>query len=130
MCVGSVCAQPPYNAKNPPSGFLLIYSNLTPFSNQTILSFLSVWHHTDEDGSHESFFGVKSLREGLGREGWGKQSSFAFKAECNNMACSEKSCFWQGKKGIVLHFHWEILTNVCYRLFIINHINLGIRWPL
>ncbi len=30
----------------------------------------------------------------------------------------EQSCFWEGKKGVVLHYHWEILTKVCYRPFI------------
>ncbi len=38
-----------------------------------------------------------------------------------------QSCFWQGKKGVVLHYHLEILTKLCYRLFIKtlkNHMNL------
>ncbi len=71
-----------------------------------------------------------------GREGRGEQSSLAFKDTCTKMGCCVQSCFWQGTKGVVLHYHWEILTKVCYRLFIKtlkNHINLwkmGIRWPL
>ncbi len=46
---------------------------------------------------------------------------------------AENSWFWQGK-GVFLHYHWEILTKVCYGLFIKtlkNHINLckmGIWW--
>ncbi len=71
-----------------------------------------------------------------GREGQGEQSSLAFKESCTKTACCVQSCFWQGKKGVVLHYHWEILTKVCYRLFIKTlkyHINLwkmGIQWPL
>ncbi len=61
---------------------------------------------------------LSSLRERLGREGWGEQSSFAFKAMCNKTACCRHSCFWKGKNGVVLHYHWEILTKLCYRLFI------------
>ncbi len=65
---------------------------------------------------------VKSLSENgsspLGREGWGEQSSLAFKETCNEMACYEQSCFWQGKNCVVLHYHCEILTKVCYRHFI------------
>ncbi len=38
MCVGSVCTQPPYNDKNPPNGFYLIYfliqiNNITFFKS-------------------------------------------------------------------------------------------------
>ncbi len=58
------------------------------------------------------------LSERLGREGRGEQSSFAFKAMCNKTACCRHSCFWQGKNGVVLHYHWKILTKLCYRLFI------------
>ncbi len=36
---------------------------------------------------------LPSLRERLGREGRGEQSSFTFKAACKKTACSEKSCF-------------------------------------
>ncbi len=70
------------------------------------------------------------------REGRGEQSSLACKGTCTKMACCVQCCFWQGKKGVVLHYHWEFLTKVCYRLLIKtlkNHINLwkmGIRWPL
>ncbi len=37
-------------------------------------------------------------------------------------------------KKVFLHYHWEILDKVCYRLLIKtlnNHINLlnGIQWP-
>ncbi len=38
----------------------------------------------------------------------------------------DKSWFWQGKEGF-LHYHWEILTKVYFRLFfktLKNHINL------
>ncbi len=31
MCVGSVCTQPPYNDKNPPSVFFVISLNVFPF---------------------------------------------------------------------------------------------------
>ncbi len=39
MCDGSVCTHPSYNYKNPPSVFFK-----SPFSNQTVLRFLSEWH--------------------------------------------------------------------------------------
>ncbi len=51
LCVGSVCTQPPYNDKNPPSVLFLIYSNLYPFFKS---SRLSVWCHTDGGPSHNS----------------------------------------------------------------------------
>ncbi len=53
-----------------------------------------------------------------GREGRGQKSSLAFKGTCNKTARWKQSWFWQGKKGVVLHYLWEILTKVCYRLFI------------
>ncbi len=62
--------------------------------------------------------------------GWGNQSTFAFKATCNKTVCSKQSCFWQGKKCVVLHYHWEILTKVYFRFFIKtlkNHIDLW-KW--
>ncbi len=63
MCVGSECTQPPYNDKNPPSGFYLIPKN---YSNQAILSFLSVWRHTDEGRSHGCWLTLASyLRPAL-----------------------------------------------------------------
>ncbi len=31
-------------------------------------------------------------------EGRGEQSTLAFKGKCTEMACREKSCFWQGKR--------------------------------
>ncbi len=35
MCVGSVCTQPSYNDKNPPSVFFLLSTKIfIPFSNQ------------------------------------------------------------------------------------------------
>ncbi len=55
---------------------------------------------------------------------------------CTETGSCEQSCFWQGKKGVVLHYHWEILTKVYNRLFIktlknlINLWKMGIRWPL
>ncbi len=42
----------------------------------------------------------QSLRKRLGREGRSQQSSLTFKGEWHNMACSEKSCFWQAKKDV------------------------------
>ncbi len=36
----------------------------------------------------------------VGREGRGQQSSATFKGEWHNTARSEKSCFWQAKKGV------------------------------
>ncbi len=54
MCVGSVCTQPPYNDKNPPSFFFLSTKIFTPFSNPADLRCLSVWRHTDEGRSHDS----------------------------------------------------------------------------
>ncbi len=62
--------------------------------------------------------------------GWGEQSTFAFKATCNKTVCYKQSCFWQGKKCVVLHYHWEILTKVYFRFFIKtlkNHIDLW-KW--
>ncbi len=34
------------------------------------------------------------------REGRSQQSSLTFKGEWHNTACSDKSCFWEGKKGV------------------------------
>ncbi len=51
-----------------------------------------------------------------GREGQGEQSSLAFKGTCTETACCEQSWFWQGKKGVVLHYHWEIVTNCNFSL--------------
>ncbi len=47
MCVGSVCTQPPYNDKDPPSVFFLSREIISPFSYQAILRCLSVWRPTD-----------------------------------------------------------------------------------
>ncbi len=41
---------------------------------------------------------VNSPSVRFGREGRSQQSSFSFKGEWHNTACSEKSCFWQAKK--------------------------------
>ncbi len=44
MCVGSVCAHPSYNDKNPLSVFFFKIPILkSPFSNQAVLRFLSDW---------------------------------------------------------------------------------------
>ncbi len=53
----------------------------------------------------ECDYSLPSIRERLGREGRGEQSSFAFKATCKKTACCRRSCFCQGKKGVVLHYH-------------------------
>ncbi len=47
-----------------------------------------------------------------------KQSSLAFKAACKKTVCCEKSCFWQGKNCVILHYYWNISTKICYKLFI------------
>ncbi len=39
------------------------------------------------------------------REGRGEQSSLACKEICTETSRCEPSCFWQGKKGVVLHDH-------------------------
>ncbi len=86
--------------------------------------------------SNREFTHIYGLLALHGREGRSQQSSLAFKATWTRSACWKQSWFWQGKKCVFLHYHWEILTKVCYRLFIKtlkNHINLckmGIRWPL
>ncbi len=49
MCFGSVCTQPPYNVRNPPSVFFLIYSNLYPVLKPCRLS---VWHLTVGGPAH------------------------------------------------------------------------------
>ncbi len=60
-------------------------------------------------------------------------AQLAFKEHALKRAAEYRA---EGKKGIVLHYHWEILTKVCYRIFtktLKNQINLwkkGIRWPL
>ncbi len=41
------------------------------------------------------------------REGWGEQSSLVCKEICSETSCFEQSCFWQGKKGVVFHDHWD-----------------------
>ncbi len=41
------------------------------------------------------------------REGRGEQSSLACKEICTEKSRCEQSCFWQGKKGVVIHDHWE-----------------------
>ncbi len=41
------------------------------------------------------------------REGRGEQSSLACKEICTKMSRCEQSCFWQGKKGVVIHDNWE-----------------------
>ncbi len=51
------------------------------------------------------------------RRGGVSSSSLSFKGTCTETGCCEQSCFWQGKKGVVLHCHWGILTKVCYRRF-------------
>ncbi len=62
--------------------------------------------------------------------------SLSFKEACTETDRCEQSCFWQGKKCVVLHDHWGILTKVCCRHFmktIMNHTNLwkmGLRCPL
>ncbi len=62
------------------------------------------------------------------REGRGEQSSLACKELCIEMSRCEQSCFWQGKKGVVLHDHWDH-----FKKTLKNHTNLwkmGIRCPL
>ncbi len=62
------------------------------------------------------------------REGQGEQSSLACKELCAEMSRCEQSCFWQGKKGVVLHDHWDH-----FKKTLKNHTNLwkmGIRCPL
>ncbi len=57
------------------------------------------------------------------REGRGEQSSLACKEICTDTSHCEQSCFWQGKKGVVLPDHWDQF----------NHTTLwkmGIRCPL
>ncbi len=48
------------------------------------------------------------------RRGGVSSSSLSFKGTCTETGCCEQSCFWQGKKGVVLHCHWGILTKVLY----------------
>ncbi len=43
------------------------------------------------------------------------------------MGHCEQSCFWQGKKGVVLQYRWEILGKVCYWLFMKTVKN---RWTI
>ncbi len=43
---------------------------------------------------------VNSPPESAWKEGRGQQSSFSFKGEWHNTACSEKSRFWQAKKVV------------------------------
>ncbi len=40
-------------------------------------------------------------------------SSLSFKGTCTKTGRCEQSCFWQGKKDVVLHYHWELLTKAC-----------------
>ncbi len=74
---------------------------------------------------------LPSHRERLGREGRGEQSLFVLKAAFKNTAWVRRSCFWQGKDCVVLHYHWDILNKLCYRLFMKTLKNqMCIRWPL
>ncbi len=41
------------------------------------------------------------------RERWGEQWSLACKEICTETSHCEQSCFWQSKKGVVLHDHWD-----------------------
>ncbi len=62
------------------------------------------------------------------REGRGEQSSLACKEICTETNRCEQSCFWQGKKGVVFHDHWDHFEKTLK-----NHTNLwkmGIRCPL
>ncbi len=54
---------------------------------------------------------------GIKGSNWVRSSSLSFKETCTKTGRCEQSCFWQGKKGVVLHNHWGILTKVCYRHF-------------
>ncbi len=79
---------------------------------------------------------VNSPSESSSEERGGVTRAQQHLKENDNTACSKKSCFWQGKKRCFLHYQWEILTKLCYRLFIKtlkNNINLwkiGIMTPL
>ncbi len=53
MCVGSVCTHPPYNDKNPPSGFYLIPKNNIPFFKSGRSQLLVGVSHTDPGPSHD-----------------------------------------------------------------------------
>ncbi len=44
------------------------------------------------------------------KEGRSQQSSLGFKATWTRSACWRQSWFWQGKEGVFLHYHCEILT--------------------
>ncbi len=41
------------------------------------------------------------------RERRGEQWSLACKEICTEISHCEQSCFWQGKKGVVLDDHWD-----------------------
>ncbi len=43
MCVGSVCTQPPYNDKNPPSAFFKSPQIISTFSDQAVHIFWAKW---------------------------------------------------------------------------------------
>ncbi len=52
---------------------------------------------------------LPSPRERLRREGRGEQSLFAFKEAFKNTAWVRRSCFWQGKDCVVIHFKQTML---------------------
>ncbi len=80
---------------------------------------------------------LKQSQRTAGMEGAGEFcSSFVFKRMYRNGSLWTE-LFLTSLKSVVLHYHWEVLTKVCYRLFmktLKNHTNfwkkMGIRCPL
>ncbi len=70
------------------------------------------------------------------KRGRSQHNSLAFKGTWTKNGMLKTELILTGWRRCILHYHWELLTKVCYRLFVKtlkNHINLwkmDIRWPL
>ncbi len=85
-------------------------------------------HFTKDCFLYEGQFKACFVKKFHRREGRGEQCSLAWKEICTETSHCEQSCFWQGKKGVVLHDHWDH-----FKKTLMNHTTLwkmGIRCPL
>ncbi len=139
MCVGSVCTQPPYNDNNPPSiltsilqaTFSCVYQSISwlpppppPFINNTfsytikgpcvfsiwpILTFINNAKHR-----HLEFLLVIPMEKNHFLPS--SCISDVIRITClqtTYTACSEKSCFWQAKRGVFYTANKTILPKKC-----------------
>jgi len=138
-CVCSVWTQPPYNIKQSIHSFFVI---LKKSKHSIIMSYTWLWCHiahappTNADWLY--FRHLYTLCQSstlstcpMEERGGVSSCSLSFKETCTKTGRCEQSCFWGGKKCVVLHNHWGILTKVCYKLYmktLKNHTNLWKNW--